>query len=124
MTNVKKLRSNEIVQIVKLDSPEMTVYLMKMANFAVRPYITWLEANRVATYMRKVVDAIIQKTTANKNLTGRDLVKIEPTTTTAGTFYFLTIADMDIRGYVEGYESLIDKNFFVDVVNEIIKECQ
>lgn len=114
---------NKLVQIEKLDvEGNGNVYLMKIADIPIRPYITYVEANRVADYMKKIVDAIIQKIDQNKGLTGKDLVNIEQLPTKEGTFYLLTIADVHLRCYIEGYETLVHKNFMVGVVDEIIKQ--
>lgn len=118
------ISTKEFVQIEKLDVEDtaMSLYLMKIADIPVRPYVTNIEANRIADYMKTIVNNIIQKIDENKNLTGNDLVEIKQLPTKAGTFYLLTIADLVLRGYIEGYEALIHRNFMVDVVDEIIRQ--
>lgn len=120
MTNTKL---TEIVQIEKLVAENGTpVYLMKIADIPIRPYITSPEVNRVVIYMKTVVNAIIQKVSIDKTLTGKDLVNIEILKTKEGDFYLITIADMHLRGYIDGYETLVQKSFMVGVVDEIIKK--
>lgn len=116
--------TDELVQIEKLEvaENEMIVYLMKIADVPIRPYITEVEANRVADYMKKIVNTVIEKIDENKDLTGKDLVDIKQLSTKEGTFYLLTIADLSLRGYIEGYEALVHKNFLVGVVDNIIEQ--
>ena len=116
---------DKLVKIEKLDVEGNGItYLMKIADIPVRPYITDIEANRVADYMKKIVNAIIQKIDQNKDLTGKDLVNIEQMPTKEGVFYLMSIADLHLRGYVEGYESLVQKNFMVGIVNAIIEQLK
>lgn len=123
MTNKKLI--TEIVQIEKLAADNGTpVYLMKIADVPVRPYITAIEVNKVVTYMKTVVNAIVQKVKLNNNLTGKDLVNIEILKTKEGDFYLMTIADMHLRGYIDGYETLIQKSFMISVVDEVIKRIR
>jgi hypothetical protein len=121
MTNTKTI--NEIVQIDSLiDTDGTPVFLMKIANVPIRPYITNIEANKVANYMKKIVDTIIQKINIDKNLTGKDLVNIEQLPTKVGTFYLLTIADLGLRCYIDGFEASVHMNFLIGVVDEVIKQ--
>jgi hypothetical protein len=114
---------NEIVQIEKLiDTDGTPVFLMKIANVPIRPYITYTEAARIATYMKTIIDAIIQKINIDKNLTGKDLVNIEQLPTKVGTFYLLTIADLGLRCYIDGFETSVHMNFLIGVVDEVIKQ--
>jgi hypothetical protein len=124
MDNKKVETLNEFVQVENLVTNNGTsVYLMKIAGIPIRPYITIDEVNRIAEYMKMVVNTVLYKVEKNKALTGKDLVNVEETVTKAGTFYLLTIADMHLRGYVEGYESIVQKNFMIDVVDEVIKQA-
>ncbi len=124
MTNKRKL-VKEFVQIEKLEiDTGRILYLLKIADIPVRPYITDKEAYRIATYMRLVVDSVIVKFNQNNNITGNDLVKIEQPSTNAGILYLMSIADLHIRGYIDGYESLVQKNFMIGVVDEIIKQLK
>lgn len=119
----KTSKIDELVQIETLATDNgRNVYLMKIANIPIIPYVAQSYANRVATYMKTVVNAVIQKFNANRNLTGKDLVKIEQLTTKEGTYYLITIADLYLRGYIDGFESAVHANFMVTVVNEIIKQ--
>jgi len=119
MTNKKM---SELVQIEKLVADNGTpVYLMKIANVPIRPYITSIEVNRVVAYMKTVVNAVVHRIEQNKKLTGKDLVNVEELITKDGTFYLITIADMHLRGYIDGYECIVQKNFMISVVDEVIK---
>lgn len=114
--------TEDFVKIEKLETEDGTMlYLLNIADIPVRPYITDGEANRVADYMKIVVDAVIKKHDENKDLTGKDLVKIEHLSTKEGIFYILSIAGWNLRGYVDGYEALVQKDFMVKVVNHIIR---
>jgi hypothetical protein len=122
MTNEIIVRKDELVQIEKLEENGNAIYLMKIANIPIRPYITEIEANRVADYMKIIVNAVIQKIDQNKDLTGKDLVDIKSLTIKERISYLLTIADLPLRGYIEGYEALVHKNFMIVIINEIIRQ--
>lgn len=126
MTNkTKNTKLTEIVQIEKLVAENGTpVFLMKIADIPVRPYITEIEVNKVVTYMKTVVNAVVQKVNIDKTLTGKDLVNIEILKTKEGDFYLMTIADMHLRGYIDGYETLVQKSFMISVVDEVIKRIR
>jgi hypothetical protein len=113
--------TSDIVKIEKLETEEGPIlYLLKIADISIRPYITDGESNRVADYMKIVVDAVIEKYCEDNDLTGDDLVKIERLTTNEGAFYLMTVAGLNLRGYVDGYEALVQQDFMIKVVDSVI----
>jgi len=110
-----------LVKIENLETDKGTIlYLLNIANIQVRPYITDGEAQGVANYMKIVVSTVIKKHNENNDLSGKDLVKIEQASTNEGTFYVMYVAGLNLRGYIDGYEASIQKNFMIKVVDSVI----
>ncbi len=110
-----------LVKIENLETDKGTVlYLLNIANIQVRPYITDGEAQGVANYMKIVVSTVIKKHNENNDLSGKDLVKIEQVSTNEGVFYVMSVAGLNLRGYIDGYEASIQKNFMIKVVDSVI----
>ena len=110
-----------LVKIENLETDKGTIlHLLNIANIQIRPYITGREARRVADYMKIVVNAVIKQHDENNDLSGKDLVKIEQASTNEGTFYVMYVAGLNLRGYIDGYEASIQKNFMIKVVDSVI----
>lgn len=122
--NIKNMTSSEILQharrLVAIDEvyakdetgKEKIIYLLKIADIDVRIYISYLEANSDANYLKKIVRKIVQDKSGKI-----EIVELK----TDKTYYLLKIAGFDIKTYLAIEEATRVAKYMEVVVNKILE---
>lgn len=102
--------TNEFVEIQEIQTDTMPVYIINIAGINLRGYLSKDDADRTATFMRTVVDAILTTGTG---------IEVQELKSDILPIYLLKLGGIDTRAYLSKVEMIRTVDYMTTIVNAI-----